>query len=252
MLKKYQNLSPREKVLLSALGLLLLFTGLYRFVLEKQITAYLENKSKLVETRQQLAMARSMLAGEKAQRQKAKDVEKKLASVLPFFDTQVQSGGALVDLSWKAYQCRVSIEGVKPMPVVDKQYHLEIPLTLKISGQYLDIVEFLKELENLPNASEIRRADFSPGNQGTPANVVGTTTEVSDWHQNGEIDVELDMVLFSHRAPVKTADQARKLMESWAVGRANAFQSVEPVSHLEEITIPTIETNSIEKDFPDN
>lgn len=248
MLEILLNLNPREKVLVSLLAVLILLTGLYRLVLEKQITAYQENKTKLAEIRQQLADAEEMLAGEKLQRQRAKEVEAKLASVRSSFNTQVQSGGALVDLSWQADQAGVVIEGVKPMPAVPKKEYLEIPFTLKISGQYNNIMEFVKILENLPNTSEIRRADFSPVERDSSVNLVEAATNMPDWVQSGKVEAALDLVIFSEIAPEKAINRADKLMESWAVGRANAFQSVDPVSPTREINISLPEIGSGEKD----
>lgn len=232
MPEKFRSLTPREKVLISLLILLTIFFGFYRLVLQQQITTYQDNQAQLSETHRELATARAITAQEKAGREMARGVEKNLNTVLPAFNTQMQSGSALVDLAWKAYNKQVFLEEVKPMPLVEKPFYRDIPLALKISGPYNKVIEFIKVLEDLPNVSEIRRANFYSRNQENP--------EYPNWYQSGEIIVELDLVIFSDKAPDVALAGVKGQMDRWAVGRNNAFQSAPPLSPLAEITIPPV------------
>lgn len=238
MLEKYQLLSPREKVLVVSLLVMIFFTLAYQFIIDKQITAYQDVSNQLAETRQQLAKAKNILGREKIEQERAREVEAKLNTVLKYFDTNMQAGKVLVSLNWQADQCGVNLEKVKPMSVVDKNYYLEIPATIKVSGLYNNVVDFIRALEKLPNVSEIRRADFRSASDKNEVMPVAGLSEQGDWQQSGQITVELDLVLFSGKQAARVMEQAQSLEKQWAVGRSNPFQSVAPFSPVSEIAPP--------------
>lgn len=225
MKKQLQLLSPREKLLISLLVLLVLYIGLYKFFLQGQLTDFLENKEKVAITEQELLRVKKLL-----QEQESQPRGGQLDSLLSQFNTQVQSGNALVELVWQSYQGGVIIEGIKPMALVEREHHLEIPFTLKISGHYSDIVQYIKVLETLPNLSEIRRADF----QAVPWEKFALG---SAWQQSGNILAELDIVLFSDKSPSKPFPLEEPLLSQWGVGRDNIFQSVAPLSPVKSMPV---------------
>ncbi|GAB6182068.1 hypothetical protein JCM14036_33870 [Desulfotomaculum defluvii] len=196
-------------------------------VLEKQINQYTDLDSKLQLTQQELAKAQKLLAGEKQQQERAKEVETKLNSVLCLFNTQVHTGNVLAYLNWQAYKRHTFLQDLKPLQVVDKKYYFEIPFTLKVQGNYQSVVNYIQVLESLPNVSEIRRAEFRP--------VDNITTSLET---NTDITVEIDMVIFSAKDATKALVEGKELAERWKVGRDDAFQWLEPLSPLDEMTIP--------------
>ena len=245
MSKPMRLLSPREKLLISLLALLVLYTGLYHFFLAGQLTDFLENQQKAAVTEQELVEAKYLLQKQEQQGE-ATAITSKLNSLLPQFNTQVQSGSTLVGLVWQSYQGGVTIEGIKPLAVVERKHHLEIPFTLKISGLYPDIVQFIKVLENLPNLSEIRRADFQAMSREQLS--LG-----ADWQQSGNILAELDIVIFSDKSPGKPFPIGEPSLEQWGVGRDNAFQTVAPLTPVKGMPVllpePPVPEPSTEKNL---
>ncbi|ABO49566.1 hypothetical protein Dred_1031 [Desulforamulus reducens MI-1] len=246
MFKGVLLLSPREKVLLLCLLFMLLCTGFYRLVIEGQMNQYSEVQSKLQITQQEVSKLKMVLAREKQQLETAKEMDKKLNSLLPLFNTRLYTGDALAYLNWKAYESKVFIQDTKPMQAVDRKLYLEIPFTLKVQGYYNNIVDYVKVLENLPNISEIRRTEFRPLSKA--ADFPGSANGESSLLENGVITAELDLVIFSVKEEGQALEQGKLLMDQWKVGRHNAFQSVEPLSPLEAMTTPWMDFLPEEKE----
>lgn len=232
---KLNRISPRERILLLSLLCLLLGLGFYGLVLEKQLNQYLDLKTRLQITQQELVSASEVLAGEKKQRELAVTMENKLKPVLAQFNTRLHKGDALVYFNWQADQNHTHLQDIKPLPVVAEKHYLEMPLTLKVQGTYQDVVSYIKVLESLPNISEIRRAELRP---------VDPTSNILNSQAN--ITAELDLVVFSVKEGTSSFDAGKELAERWQVGRYNAFQDVSPLLPLAGLTIPIVEP-SVEK-----
>lgn len=213
--------------MLLSLLCLLLGLGFYRPVLEKQISQYFDLETRRQSMQQELAKASKVLAGEKQQRELAVTVENKLKPVLAQFNTCLHRGDALAYLNWQAYQKHTTLQDLRPWPVVDKKYYLEMPFTLKVQGTYQDVVNYIKVLEGLPNIAEIRRAEFRPVDH-----------EVSALASEAVIEAELDLVVFSVKEATRILEGGKELAQRWQVGRDNAFQGVKPLSPLAAMTIP--------------
>lgn len=238
MLGKFQSLSPREKILLGSLFLMLVLLSFYKLVLEKQIATYTEVKTRLEQTHQELAQAKKMLAEEKNIEEQSSKVASQLAPILPSFNTRMYPGYVLADFNWQAYQCGVVLEKVKPLVVIDKKYYLEIPLTLHISGSFNHIVQYIKVLENLAAVTEIRRADFRPPNEEKTLGLEEGETAATDWQQSDEVMAQIDLVLFTDREAKLNLEQGKVLGEQWLVGRPKAFEAAQPISPIKQMAPP--------------
>ena len=240
MVEKFNSLSPREKILLASLFFLLVLLCFYKLILEKQITTYFNLQSQLVQSQQDLAQAQTLLAAEEDLQAQSHELAAKLTPIFPVFNTQMHPGYVLVDFNWQAYQCGVTLDKVKPHPVIDKKHYLEIPLTLHINGSYNHVIEYIRVLENLAVLSEIRRADFRPPNKEASMGLEEVTTFIADWRQNDDVRAQLDLVLFTDRNAKLDLIQGKELSAQWLVGRPRAFESTEPVSPLKLMEVPPL------------
>ncbi|GAB6156860.1 hypothetical protein JCM39194_00600 [Desulfotomaculum varum] len=229
MPRQLLNLSAREKVLVSALVVLCLCTGLYRWGLAKPINTYLENQRQLAEVQQELTRAKQKLAAEKIRRQQAAAMADKLAAMLPSFNTKVQTGNMLVELSRQARQTGAVLQWIKPWPAAAGQHLSETTFTLQIDGSYNQVAQFINKLENLPQAAEIRRIHLRPADSARQAGPSETTGEMPAWYQNGEVQAEIDVVFFAASSSLASPNRAEGPVANGAVGRENAFQSAYPL-----------------------
>lgn len=237
MLDKFHSLSPRERILLGGL-LIVILLSFYKLVLEKQINTYTEVKACLEQARQDLAQAKKLLAEEKNIEEQSKEIEDKITPILPYFNTRMHPGYVLADFNWQAYQHGVVLEKVKPLVVVDKKHYLEIPLTLQIRGSFNHIAQYIKVLESLTVVSEIRRVDFRPPNKEKTLGLEEVSIAASDWQQSDEVIAQLDLILFTDPEAKLSLERGKALGEQWLVGRPKAFESVQPTSPIKQMTPP--------------
>ncbi len=162
----FSGISNREKTLLAGLGLVLLGCTLFYFVFLPQLKTLKNLNNQLTQKRARLQEARAVLASEKVERERAELVERDLLKYRGFFATEFREGTALMLVGDKVSELGLEIINFEPRGVEDKGEFLQLPLELELQGSYSGILLMLKELENLPNISEIRSLSLSPGTGG--------------------------------------------------------------------------------------
>ncbi|SHG73780.1 type 4a pilus biogenesis protein PilO [Desulforamulus hydrothermalis] len=235
MTSRLFNLSTGERVLVSALVVLCLCTGLYRLGLAKPIKTYLDNQRQLTEVQQEITRAKQILAAEKIRQRQAAAMTDKLAALRPSFNTNVQTGAMLVELSRQARQAGAVLQWIKPWPAAAGQHLSETPFTLQIDGSYNQVVQYVNRLENLPQAAEIRRIHLRPGDSGRLSGSSETAAEIPAWYQNGEVQAEIEVVFFTANGSPASPNRAAETATNGAVGRANAFQAAYPLSSRQNL-----------------
>ena len=246
----WQRLQPREKILLATLGACVVLFLLFYFLLIPQYDAFAKNRSAMSELEAKAKTSENVLASEKAESELAAKAAEKLSEVKPLFNNQMNDGLGLAHIGLEAMKSKVQINSYVPSEIVNKGAYLELPVKFEVSGDYPNVVSFIKRMEDLPNLADLRTLKMQPGQAvgASAGSAVQNYTNVQlptapGTEQDGRVTATFDLVIYSSIAP-----EARLKLEQeagWQVGRQNAFQtpgSTSPYTGIEapaqEVTAP--------------
>jgi len=189
----FPGISNREKILLAGLGLLLLGYALFYFVFLPQLRTLENLNNQLTQKRGRLQEARAILASEKGERERAELVERDLLKYRGAFATDFREGTALMLVGEKISELGLEIINFEPLGIENKGQFLQLPLELELQGSYSGVLLMLKELENLPNISEIRSLSLSPVTGGSVSSGVNARCHLviyCDTSPEGKLQLE--------------------------------------------------------------
>lgn len=233
------KLQPREKIMLAILALACLCFVLFKYLLIPQFSKYGENRDKLNDLQSKVKVAEAVVRSQKKETELAAQVTRQLDELKPLFNNVMGDGLAIVHIGLKAVESNVQIVSFVPADIIDKGIYLELPAHFEVRGDYCNVSEFISEIEDLPDLSELRTLEIkpyegiktvqaaAPAEVAAPGSQQGPAMEVVP-PQDGTVVAAFDLVTFTSPSP-----EARLQIEqvlSWAVGRYNAFLSPVPVS----------------------
>jgi len=158
----WQRLQTREKILLAVLGIAVLGFAMAKFLLIPQIVAHGENKDSLEEMQSKLQAAEAVVKSQKKETGFAERAEEMLNQLKPVFDNVMDDGLALVQIGMKAKEAGVEIVSFKPSAIIDREVYLMLPFEFQVRGDYPGVIDFIAEMEALPDLSELRRLKVEP------------------------------------------------------------------------------------------
>jgi len=154
----WEKLSSRDRFLLVALLVVVWIYALYYFILSQQFKAYSRVKNELAAEEAKLSRARSTAAALKTEMTRLQAAQKEMEKVGGPFETEMRDGADIILLGLRSAAGNIDITGVEPGNIITNNHSLEIPLKVIVRGNYLDLLAFINNLENLTltNLSEVR------------------------------------------------------------------------------------------------
>lgn len=184
-----------------------LITGFYFTFIKNQLPRYREVRQQLEDTSFKLEANKRLVERFSELEKKNKALKDELERTQKPFDIDAANGINYYFMGRYALDASVDIIEVIPQPLVDKEQYLELPLDLKIRGQYLDILQFFEMLElDLPSASEIRYMTMKPAAESGGHNLYPN------------LEAHLQIITYSTQTP-----KAMKLAQEWNLGRFDIF-----------------------------
>ncbi|RJQ30619.1 MAG: hypothetical protein C4589_02820 [Peptococcaceae bacterium] len=242
----WSNLGDRERLLISILGVggaIILFVW---FILVPQVKAYAETRSQLRDNQIRLREAEAQAASFQREKEGVVQAEERLKEFDVYFRNNVKSGASIMEVGFKAQKSGIRIKQFKTVGVVNKQYYLELPFKYVVEGRYPEVVDFIKEMENLSNLSEVRSVEIKPADVESAKQQAGGKENVKSQLpvvSTGKVTAAFEIVLYSD-----TSTESRLMLEEisrWVVGRFNAFSTARAVSPYRGVRVSSF-------DFPEN
>ncbi len=240
----WQRLQTREKILLAVLGIAVLGFVMAKFLLIPQIVAHGENKDILEEMQSKLQAAETVVKSQKKETELAERAEEMLNQLKPVFDNVMDDGLALVQIGMEAKESGVEIVSFKPSAIIDREVYLMLPFEFQVRGDYPGVIDFIAEMEALPDLSELRRLKVEPfkeKQEEAPEAAGARETGLSEDKavevvptQDGRVEATFDLVTFNGPAP-GTRLKLEQVIK-WAVGRYNSFRTPPDMMHLSPVT----------------
>lgn len=216
-------LSARRKLLVGGLLAAVAAAFVY-FVLTPQVKALALAKGDLALQTQKLAQARDAVSSLKNERELLVKVKEECAVQGKAFDTEMGSGTDIIMLGLSAAFKNIEITGVEPGKIMENGHTLEIPVKISLTGDYLDLIDFCRELEksvkdlNELNLAEIRSLKIEAIEPGYG---VSSFIPNSGTASPGQVKATLGLVIFSAREPEGKVEMEE--LANWLEGRPNVF-----------------------------
>lgn len=212
----WQRLNRREQVLLGILGAILVLYIYWSYVFTPLYQNFEDTRHELKMVSQRLRKGEDVANARQRWEAAVREAEENLSAVSVRFNNDLSDGAVLVEIGLEASRQGVKVTLVRPAEVVRKDHYLELPLEFTATGNYPQVLEFIKKLENLANLSEIRRMQIV-------SLVLAENPGASPAASNGLVQADFTLVLYGAPAPEKQLQL--DAIGRWVVGRYNAFQA---------------------------
>ncbi len=157
---------PVKLFLLSALAILLLVAG-YFFLWSPEFEAYEEAQAKEAELRQTFLSKKSQAVKIEAYRQQMIDIEQTFGALLKQLPDRSEMDGLLTDINQSGLGRGLEFVLFKPGQEIVADFYAEMPIQLKVIGNYHDIGAFATDVSRLSRIVTLN--DLTIGKQGKNA-----------------------------------------------------------------------------------
>ena len=140
---------PVKLVLLSILAIILIGLG-YWFLWSPEINELEQAKAKEQELRQTFLTKKSQAIKVDAYKQQMIDIEKTFGALLKQLPDKSQMDGLLTDINQAGLGRGLEFELFKPGQETVADFYAEMPIQIKIKGNYNDIGAFATDISKLP------------------------------------------------------------------------------------------------------
>lgn len=154
---------PVKLVLLSLLFLILLGLG-YWFLWSPAIDEFNQAKAKEVELRQVFLAKKAQAIKVKAYKQQMIDIEKTFGALLKQLPDKSQMDGLLTDINQAGLGRGLEFELFKPGQESVADFYAEMPIQIKIKGNYHDIGAFAMDISKLSRIVTLNDMSIAPMN----------------------------------------------------------------------------------------
>jgi type IV pilus assembly protein PilO len=148
-------------VLLSVLALLLVVAG-YFTLWEPEITANKQAEAKEQELRQTFLSKKGQAVKVDAYRQQMVDIEKTFGALLKQLPDRSEMDGLLTDINQSGLGRGLEFELFKPGQEVVADFYAEMPIQIKILGNYHDIGAFATDVSRLSRIVTLNNLSIAP------------------------------------------------------------------------------------------
>ena len=155
---------PVKLVLLSLLSLILLGFG-YWFLWGPAIDEFNQTKAKEVELRQVFLTKKAQAIKVEAYKQQMLDIEKTFGALLKQLPDKSQMDGLLTDINQAGLGRGLEFELFKPGQESVADFYAEMPIQIKIKGNYHDIGAFATDISKLSRIVTLNDMSIAPANK---------------------------------------------------------------------------------------
>ncbi|MGQ0442837.1 MAG: type 4a pilus biogenesis protein PilO [Methylophilaceae bacterium] len=162
---------PVKLVLLAFLAIVLIGLG-YWFLWSPEIDAHNQAEAKEAELRQTFLTKKSQAVKVEAYRQQMIDIEKTFGALLKQLPDKSQMDGLLTDINQAGLGRGLEFELFKPGQEVVADFYAEMPIQIKIIGNYHDIGAFATDVSKLSRIVTLNDLSVAPVNKDAKDSVL--------------------------------------------------------------------------------
>jgi type IV pilus assembly protein PilO len=162
---------PVKLVLLSILFLILVALG-YWFLWSPELDEFDQAKAKEEELRQVFLTKKAQAVKIDAYKQQMVDIEKTFGALLKQLPDKSQMDGLLTDINQAGLGRGLEFDLFKPGQEVAADFYAEMPIQIKIKGNYHDIGAFATDISKLSRIVTLNDLSIAPLNKDTKDSVL--------------------------------------------------------------------------------
>ena len=162
---------PVKMVLLAFLALILVGLG-YWFLWSPEIEEYDQALAKETDLRQTFLTKKSQAVKVEAYKQQMIDIEKTFGALLKQLPDKSQMDGLLTDINQAGLGRGLEFELFKPGQEVIADFYAEMPIQIKIKGNYHDIGAFATDVSKLSRIVTLNDLTITPMNKDVKDSVL--------------------------------------------------------------------------------
>lgn len=162
---------PVKLVLLGILFLIIVGLG-YWFLWSPEIDAYDQAQAKEQELRQTFLIKKAQAVKIDAYRQQMIDIEKTFGALLKQLPDKSQMDGLLTDINQAGLGRGLEFELFKPGQEVVADFYAEMPIQIKIKGNYHDMGAFATDISKLSRIVTLNDLSIAPMNKDAKDSVL--------------------------------------------------------------------------------
>jgi type IV pilus assembly protein PilO len=156
---------PVKAVLLSVLALLILAAG-YWFLWSPALEALDQSKAKEEELRQVFLTKKSQAVKIEAYKEQMVEIEKTFGALLKQLPDKSEMDGLLSDINQAGLGRGLEFDLFKPGQEVVAEFYAEMPIQIRVQGDYQDLGAFATDVSKLPRIVTLNNITIQPGGKG--------------------------------------------------------------------------------------
>ncbi|MDF2568490.1 MAG: Pilus assembly protein PilO [Sporomusa sp.] len=181
----WAKVSTKHKSIVFTGGLLLAFWLCYSQVIEIQNRKLADLKAQLQTAEQKIAIVQGFARGHPDPAVYLAELAQKAALIESMLPNHHDLGGLLAQVEESSKGCGLQLIEIKPSPTVTKTGYYEIPIEVIVRGSFIQTLNFLKKIEDIPRYNSIN-------------NVIMNSRQ-------GILDSKLVLVVYSYGVPPGSA-----------------------------------------------
>jgi type IV pilus assembly protein PilO len=156
---------PVKAVLLSVLAVLILAAG-YWFLWSPALEALDQSKAKEEELRQVFLTKKSQAVKIEAYKEQMVEIEKTFGALLKQLPDKSEMDGLLSDINQAGLGRGLEFDLFKPGQEVVAEFYAEMPIQIRVQGDYQDLGAFATDVSKLPRIVTLNNITIQPGGKG--------------------------------------------------------------------------------------
>jgi type IV pilus assembly protein PilO len=156
---------PVKAVLLSVLALLILAAG-YWFLWSPALEALDQSKAKEEELRQVFLAKKGQAVKIEAYKEQMVEIEKTFGALLKQLPDKSEMDGLLSDINQAGLGRGLEFDLFKPGQEVVAEFYAEMPIQIRVQGNYHDLGAFATDVSKLPRIVTLNNITIQPGGKG--------------------------------------------------------------------------------------
>jgi len=150
-----------KAIVVLLLFVILIFGG-YWFLIKDQYLVLDKEVSEESTLKQQYESRAFKVANLEAYRQQMMEMEKSFGALLKQLPADTEVPGLLEDITNTGLGSGLDIESIKLKPEISKEFYVELPIDIAVSGTYHDIASFVSGVASLPRIVTLHDFTISP------------------------------------------------------------------------------------------
>jgi len=135
----------------------------YWFLVKDQMEELDRGESREVQLRAEFEDKQRRAANLAAYEAQLEEIERMFASLLQLLPSTAEIPSLLVDISQTALTVGLEIELFQPRPEVNRTFYAEVPIQLRVRGNYEQLADFVSGISAMPRIVTIHNVFIRPG-----------------------------------------------------------------------------------------